>query len=131
VRFYEVIVSIDSERYVCITKKSGDNTSSWGTMLEVLDNYKKSEKRFYYNSDIMQDVVIILTSSLSHLIIISECLAAGLRIFTELNLDSSNYKENIKLASAIGKVLFLSSTFFIVMKLLHKKIKLYFLEESW
>ncbi|MCI8752415.1 MAG: hypothetical protein HFH66_13890 [Lachnospiraceae bacterium] len=116
-RFYEVIVSIDSERYVCITKKSGDNTSSWGTMLEVLDNYKKSEKRFYYNSDIMQDVVIILTSSLSHLIIISECLAAGLRIFTELNLDSSNYKENIKLASAIGKVLFLSSTFFIVMKL--------------
>jgi len=65
----------------------------------------------------MQDVVIILTSSLSHLIIISECLAAGLRIFTELNLDSSNYKENIKLASAIGKVLFLSSTFFIVMKL--------------
>jgi len=117
VRFYEVIVSIDSERYVCITKKSGDNTSSWGTMLEVLDNYKKSEKRFYYNSDIMQDVVIILTSSLSHLIIISECLAAGLRIFTELNLDSSNYKENIKLASAIGKVLFLSSTFFIVMKL--------------
>ncbi len=116
-RFYEVTVSIDSERYVCITKKSGDNTSSWGTMLEVLDNYKKSEKRFYYNSDIMQDVVIILTSSLSHLIIISECLAAGLRIFTELNLDSSNYKENIKLASAIGKVLFLSSTFFIVMKL--------------
>ncbi|WP_010097581.1 Gfo/Idh/MocA family protein [Ornithinibacillus scapharcae] len=53
----------------------------------------------------------ICTSPLSHHKIISQCLLAGMHVFTELNLVSDGYEENIALAKQKNLVLFLSSTF--------------------
>lgn len=54
---------------------------------------------------------VICTSPLSHSGIINTCLKSGLHVFTELNLVSDLYAENIRLAKEKGVVLFLSSTF--------------------
>ncbi len=54
----------------------------------------------------------ICTSPLSHSALIREALVAKLNVFTEINLVSDGYEENIKLARKQGKVLFLSSTFY-------------------
>jgi len=54
---------------------------------------------------------VISTSPLSHASLIHQCLQAGLHVFTELNLVSDMYAENIRLAEERGLVLFLSSTF--------------------
>jgi len=53
----------------------------------------------------------VSTSPLSHAAIISKCLKAGLNVFTEINLVSDGYEENLKLSKEAGRVLFLSSTF--------------------
>lgn len=57
------------------------------------------------------EAAIISTSPLSHAIIIKDCLEHDLHVFTEINLVQDGYDENIALAKAKGKVLFLSSTF--------------------
>lgn len=57
------------------------------------------------------DAAVISTSPLSHAAIIRECLLAGLHIFTEINLVSDGYEENMALAKEKNRVLFLSSTF--------------------
>lgn len=57
------------------------------------------------------DAAVISTSPLSHAVIIRECLLAGLHVFTELNLVSDGYQENMALADERNQVLFLSSTF--------------------
>lgn len=57
------------------------------------------------------DAAVISTSPLSHADLIRECLLAGLHVFTELNLVSDGYRENVALAKAQNRVLFLSSTF--------------------
>lgn len=57
------------------------------------------------------EAAIISTSPLSHASIIKECLEHDLHVFTEINLVQDGYDENIALAKAKGKVLFLSSTF--------------------
>lgn len=54
---------------------------------------------------------LICTSPLSHAGIIKECLENNLHVFTEINLVSDGYEENMKLAKEKGLVLFLSSTF--------------------
>jgi predicted dehydrogenase len=54
---------------------------------------------------------IISTSPLSHADIINECLKNNLNVFTELNLVTDRYQENIVLAQKKRRVLFLSSTF--------------------
>lgn len=54
---------------------------------------------------------LICTSPLSHADIIKECLKNNLHVFTEINLVSDGYEENMKLAKDKGLVLFLSSTF--------------------
>ncbi|XJZ27081.1 Gfo/Idh/MocA family protein [Bacillota bacterium Lsc_1132] len=53
----------------------------------------------------------ICTSPLSHQKIINQCLKQGIHVFTELNLVSDGYEENIALAKEKNLVLFLSSTF--------------------
>lgn len=53
----------------------------------------------------------ICTSPLSHQKIINQCLNQGIHVFTELNLVSDGYDENIALAKEKDLVLFLSSTF--------------------
>lgn len=57
------------------------------------------------------DCAFICTSPLSHSAIIRECLENHLHVFTEINLVSDGYEENIALSKSVGKVLFLSSTF--------------------
>lgn len=57
------------------------------------------------------DCAFICTSPLSHAVLVNKCLTAGLHVFTEINLVSDGYAENIKLAAEMNKVLFLSSTF--------------------
>lgn len=56
------------------------------------------------------DVALICSSPLSHASIISECLNAGLHVFTEINVVSDGYEKNIRLAKKKEVVLFLSST---------------------
>lgn len=57
------------------------------------------------------DCAFVCTPPLSHCGIINQCLKAGLHVFTELNLVSDGYEENISLAKSKNLVLFLSSTF--------------------
>ena len=57
------------------------------------------------------EAAVISTSPLSHATIIKECLQNGLHVFTEINLVSDGYEENMKLAKEKGLTLFLSSTF--------------------
>lgn len=61
------------------------------------------------NQDI--EAAIVCTSPLSHASIIKDCLNHNLHVFTEINLVTDGYDENIALAKTKGKVLFLSSTF--------------------
>ena len=57
------------------------------------------------------DAAVISTSPLSHAAIIKECLQSNLHVFTEINLVSDGYEDNMKLAKEKGLTLFLSSTF--------------------
>ena len=57
------------------------------------------------------DSAFVCTSPIHHGEIINECLKCDLNVFTEINLVSDRYEENIRLAKEKGKVLFLSSTF--------------------
>ncbi len=57
------------------------------------------------------EAALVSTSPLSHASIITDCLNHNLHVFTEINLVQDGYEENIALAKAKGKVLFLSSTF--------------------
>ncbi|MEG1884299.1 MAG: Gfo/Idh/MocA family oxidoreductase [Clostridia bacterium] len=57
------------------------------------------------------DAALICTSPLSHAPLIRDCLKKNLHVFTELNLVTDGYLENMDLAEKNGKVLFLSSTF--------------------
>lgn len=57
------------------------------------------------------DCAIICTSPLSHNKLIHLCLTNHLHVFTELNLVSDGYNENMQLAKDNDRVLFLSSTF--------------------
>ena len=58
------------------------------------------------------DCAFICTSPLSHSLIITDCLKNGWHVFTELNLVSDRYDENIELAKERNLTLFLSSTFY-------------------
>lgn len=58
------------------------------------------------------DCAFVCTSPLPHAKLIAECLKHKWHVFTELNLVSDGYVENIQLARANHCELFLSSTFF-------------------
>lgn len=70
-------------------------------------------------SDNLEDVIknlspncaFICTSPLSHSKLINLCLRNNLHVFTELNLVTDGYDENVQLAEEKNKTLFLSSTF--------------------
>lgn len=57
------------------------------------------------------DCAFICTSPLSHSKLINLCLKNNLHVFTELNLVTDGYSENIQLAKEKKRALFLSSTF--------------------
>ena len=71
------------------------------------------------------DAAIISTSPLAHADIANECLRYGLHVFTEINLQSYRYKENIHLAQTNHIQLFLSSTFLYrkETKFIYQKVK--------
>ena len=56
------------------------------------------------------DAALVCTAPLTHAAIISELLDCGLPVFTELNLVSDGYTENMAKAAAKNLPLFLSST---------------------
>lgn len=56
------------------------------------------------------DAALVCTAPLTHAAIIGELLDAGLPVFTELNLVSDGYADNMAKARAKGVPLFLSST---------------------
>ncbi len=57
------------------------------------------------------ECAVISTSPLSHHAIIKKCLEYKLHVFSEINLVSDGYEDNMRLALENGRVLFLSSTF--------------------
>lgn len=65
-------------------------------------------------SDIGETITcaFVCTSPLSHSPIIKDCLNRGWHVFTELNLVSDGYDENMELAKENNVTLFLSSTFY-------------------
>ena len=58
------------------------------------------------------DCAFICTSPISHASIIDDCLNHSWHVFTELNLVTDGYEQNIALAKEKKCVLFLSSSFF-------------------
>ena len=63
----------------------------------------------------------VCTSPLSHADIIQECLSNYWHVFTELNLVTDKYEENIALAKKNNCELFLSSTFFYQDEVIYMK----------
>ena len=57
------------------------------------------------------DFAFICTAPLFHNSLIQNCLVNGAHVFSELNLVSDGYEENMALAKEMNKTLFLSSTF--------------------
>lgn len=57
------------------------------------------------------EYAVVCTAPGTHADIICQCLQSNLHVFTELNLISDKYEENMALARERDKVLFLSSTF--------------------
>ena len=68
-------------------------------------------KDAYASAKVVPIAAVISTAPLSHALLITECLNYGLHIFTELNLVTDRYEQNVKLANEKGLNLFLSSTF--------------------
>lgn len=72
--------------------------------------YNNVERALKENTRI--ECAFICTSPLSHSGLIHTALKHGLHVFTEINLVSEGYEENMHLAEKTGRVLFLSSTFY-------------------
>ena len=92
------IIGVDKniERTHVVQKEYGINVSN--NLEEILENCNS-------------ECAIVSTSPLSHASIINKCLQTGLHVFSELNLVSDLYSENIYQSNKKGLILFLSSTF--------------------
>ncbi len=92
------IFGVDSqeERMRQVSEQMG--ITCYGDLKEAVDKERPS-------------CAFVCTSPLSHATLINICLKKKLHVFTEINLVSDLYEENIKLAKDNGCVLFLSSTF--------------------
>jgi len=91
------IVGVDTreERREYCEKDYGIETAP--SLEEALDKYSYS-------------VSFVCTSPISHSSIIRECLRHGCNVFTEINLVSDGYDDNIELAKKMDLNLFMSST---------------------
>lgn len=71
------------------------------------------------------DCAFVCTPPLSHNAIIRKCLQNGINVFTEINLVSDGYEENLKLANEKKLSLFLSSTMIYrdEMQYIYEKVK--------
>lgn len=72
--------------------------------IDVLDNLEDVVENSF-------DCAFVTAPPLSHRNLIHQCLQRNMHVFTELNLVTDGYDENMELAAQKGKVLFLSSTF--------------------
>lgn len=93
-----ILFGIDSNQERCQEVKEKFGIKCYNSISEVV-NVEHPE------------AAVISTSPLSHAAIIKECLQNNLHVFTEINLVSDEYEENMKLAKDKGLILFLSSTF--------------------
>lgn len=91
------IVGIDNSEERCGEVKSLFNISVFNDSDE-----------FFAQNDF--DAVFISTPPLTHSKLINRALNSNLNVFTEINLVSDCYDENMRLADEVEKVLFLSST---------------------
>lgn len=92
------IVGIDSQESRCKEVKEAFDIKCYASIAEAV----RVEQ---------PEAAVVSTSPLSHASIIRECLLCNLHVFTEINLVTDGYEENIRLAKDKGRVLFLSSTF--------------------
>lgn len=92
------IVGIDSQESRCKEVKEAFGIRCYASIAEAVAAEQP-------------DAAVVSTSPLSHASIIRECLLCNLHVFTEINLITDGYEENIRLAKDKGRVLFLSSTF--------------------
>ena len=92
------IVGVDSNEDRC--KECND--------LYEIDTYASLEEAL---NSISLDCAVISTSPHTHASIIKDCLQNNLHIFSELNLLTEGYDDNIQLAKERKRILFLSSTF--------------------
>jgi len=92
------IIGVDLNKERRITSESEFGIETRDSLEDVIKNHKL-------------DCAIICTSPLSHSKLINLCLKNNLHVFTELNLVTDGYDENIQLAEEKNRVLFLSSTF--------------------
>jgi len=92
------IIGVDLNKERRITSESEFGIETRDSLEDVIKNHKL-------------DCSIICTSPLSHSKLINLCLKNNLHVFTELNLVTDGYDENIQLAEEKNRVLFLSSTF--------------------
>lgn len=93
---YKIIgIDLDRERREISEIEFGIETRE--SLEDVINNYNIS-------------CAIICSSPLSHSKLINICLRNNLHVFTELNLVTDGYDENIQLSKEKNKVLFLSST---------------------
>ncbi len=77
---------------------------------DVADKYHIKVYSSLNDMEEKQDCAFVCTSPQFHAGIIKECLERDMHVFTEINLISDFYDENMKAAGERGKVLFLSST---------------------
>lgn len=92
------IIGIDNQKERCQQSEQEFNIRTMENLDEALTIFQP-------------ECVVVSTSPLSHASIINKCLTANCNVFTELNLVSEGYEENITLAKKHGKTLFISSTF--------------------
>jgi len=92
------VEGIDQSEIRCSEVSKEYKIDTFTSVNEKLDNHS-------------YDCVFICTSPLSHSDLIKLCLSHHVHVFTELNLVTDGYNENMHLAEQNGKVLFLSSTF--------------------
>lgn len=91
------IVGVDSNKERCDETENLYGVATFQTLQEAVEAAKI-------------DAAVISTSPISHAKIVEECLNNDLHVFTEINLISDGYRENIELAKEKNKILFLSST---------------------
>ncbi len=92
------IMGIDSQESRCRQSEEEFGIQTMDNLDEALVTFKPQ-------------CVVVSTSPLTHAEIIKKCLERDCNVFTELNLVSDGYAENMRLAEEKKRVLFISSTF--------------------
>lgn len=113
-----IVIGLGSmgKRRIRLIKKTDSTISIFG--IDSREDRRNEVSKLYsiktYSSmediDGKVDAAFICTSPLSHSKLINECLTKKMNVFTEINLVSDMYDDNIKLSQDNNLTLFLSST---------------------